>query len=47
VSDAPFGLNDVTPTTLDLTHAMLVVAAYIVVLIGASYLLFRTRDMTD
>ncbi len=47
VSDAPIGLNDVTPTTLDLTHALLVVAAYLVVLIGGSYVLFRTRDMTD
>jgi len=39
--------NRADSTTLDLTHAALVVAAYVVVLIGGSYALFRLRDVTD
>jgi ABC-type transport system involved in multi-copper enzyme maturation permease subunit len=44
-SYAPIPLNQ--QSTLDVTHAALVSAAYAVLLIGGSYLLFRTRDMTD
>jgi ABC-type transport system involved in multi-copper enzyme maturation permease subunit len=46
-SEAPIRLNRVDPTTLDLTHAALVVAAFVVVLIVGSYALFRVRDVTD
>lgn len=46
-SEAPIGLNKVDPTTLDLTHAAIVIAVYVVVLVGGSYALFRLRDVTD
>jgi len=45
--EAPIGLTQVSASTLDLTHAALVVAAYVVALIGGSYALFRVRDVTD
>jgi ABC-type transport system involved in multi-copper enzyme maturation permease subunit len=44
---ATWASNQQDSTTLDLTHAALVTAAYIVVLIGGSYALFRVRDVTD
>jgi ABC-type transport system involved in multi-copper enzyme maturation permease subunit len=45
--EAPISLTQVSSSTLDLTHAALVVAVYVVVLIGGSYALFRLRDVTD
>jgi len=44
-SEAPIAFN--SAPGLDLTHAALVAAAYCVVLVGGSYALFRSRDMTD
>jgi ABC-type transport system involved in multi-copper enzyme maturation permease subunit len=44
---ATWASNRADSTTLDLTHAALVVAAYVIVLIGGSYALFRLRDVTD
>ncbi len=46
-SNAPIALNQSDSNTLDLPHAALVMAAYVVVLIGGSYALFRLRDVTD
>jgi ABC-type transport system involved in multi-copper enzyme maturation permease subunit len=45
--EAPIALTQVTATTVDLTHAALVTAGYIVVLLGATYAFFRLRDVTD
>lgn len=49
VSQAPLVINGppLGGEAFDMTHALLVALAYLVVLIGGSYLLLRRRDVTD